>query len=227
MPKLMSKWKRRHRGPVTKLVGLGGHGLAGKDVVARRLEGRYGWKRTYFSAGLEQALLKLNPLIPTGHEWWSSDEGVECFIDDHEGDVVPYAEMHEAIGYDRSKQNTEVRRFLQILGTDIGRDMCDADVWLRWAFRKVDEDAARGYNVAITGVRFSNEMAAIKARGGLTVWVDRGFGPVNDHVSDNTLNRNDFDMILLNDGTLEDLYAKVDELADLIAIEGLEARLAA
>ena len=39
--------------------------------------------------------------------------------------------------YTELKTNREVRRLLQVLGTDIGRDMIDPDLWVDIASRKI------------------------------------------------------------------------------------------
>jgi hypothetical protein len=124
---------------------------------------------------------------------------------------VPYATLHKILGYERSKQIADVRRLLQRLGTEVGRNILGYDVWVNAAFRTVDEwrDLNR-QDVAITGIRFFNEHQAIRDRRGVLVWVDRpGVEPVNVHSSDNTLNREHFDVIIENDGSLEDLADKV------------------
>ena len=166
------------------LIGLGGYAYAGKDSIANVLE-EMGWFRTYMSAPLEQALLTLNP-----------------YIINEKFQIVRYAELHAAVGYDESKKNPEVRRLLQTLATEVVRNMFGDDVWIDLAFASLPPDA----DVVITGIRYPNELEAIRHSGGKAYWVDRpGFGPVNDHSSDNTLGPDDFDGIIPNHGTLEDL----------------------
>jgi hypothetical protein len=142
------------------------------------------------SKPLEKALLILNPIV---------DRNMN----------LRYSEVHEAVGYDESKKIPEVRRLLQTLGTEVGRNLMGEDVWLN----KVIEDTMLHWpkqNVVVTGVRYPNELQGFKnsaARHSLeSVWIERpGVKAINAHSSDNTLSRSDFDMYCINSGTLEDL----------------------
>lgn len=183
------------------LIGIGGYALSGKDAIAAVLE-QDGWKRTYMSRTVEKAMLALNPWIceerltsePVGHiirRW------------------TPYREIHAKIGFDASKLIPEVRQFLMALGTEVGRDMLGANVWVDAAFRRVDGWLARGHNVVLTGVRFHNELVALRDRDGLSLWVDRGLAPLSGHASENTLTAGDFDLVIPNLGTLDNLAETV------------------
>jgi hypothetical protein len=187
-----------------RLIGLGGYALSGKDTFADHLVA-LGWRKTYMSYALEQALLTLDPVITSWPHRWGGHWGEVC-------DRLPlagylrYSEIHELVGYDASKLNTEVRRMLQVLGTEIGRNMLGENVWVDAAFKKVDELRAHS-SVAITGIRYPNELAAIKTRGGVSVWISRpGFTPINSHTSDNALGPDDFDIVIENAGDVAALF---------------------
>jgi hypothetical protein len=54
----------------------------------------------------------------------------------------------------------------------------------------------------------------VKELGGCTVWINRpGFGPVNEHISDNALDATDFDLIVCNEGSIEDLQNRAFDIA--------------
>jgi hypothetical protein len=94
------------------------------------------------------------------------------------------------------------------MGTEVGRMLFGENVWVDIADRKIQ--AIEG-PVVITDVRFENEAEYVRSHGGEVWWVYRsGVGPVNSHASDNI----DFatDLIVPNDGTLEDLYTQIDGL---------------
>lgn len=149
------------------------------------------------SKALDDALLVLNPLIPV--DTWNT--------------MIRYLEMREYASYDEAKLNPEVRRLLQTLGTEVGRNMLGENVWVDAAFREVDRLMDEGHNVAITGVRFPNELEAVAKRNGRLVWVSRpDFGPINAHSSDNSLGREDFNMFVRNDWTLKELASRVADL---------------
>ena len=81
-------------------------------------------------------------------------------------------------------------------------------------------------NWIITDTRFENELKAVKDRGGITIRVDRSFKhkvesaggkfslghdvtPLYEHESEKALDNAEFDYVIQNDGTIEDLIDKV------------------
>lgn len=179
-----------------KLISFSGYAFAGKDAAADKLVEKLGYHKTYMSKPLEQALLAINPWVPTtnfGNQY-----------------IVAYATLHAAIGYSDTKKIPEVRRMLQVLGTEIFRDMVGPTALLDIVFKETTELQSQGKNVAITGVRRHNELERVHAHGGISFWIDRpGYGPVNDHVVENEIGPKDCKVIINNDGTLEDLYSKI------------------
>lgn len=172
------------------LIGLHGFSGAGKDTVAKILA-ESGYTRIAFADKLREALLGLNPVVMV--------EG---------GRGVRLAPLIRSHGWDTVKRRVpEVRELLQRLGTEAGRNIHGNDVWVRLALSPVLPDD----NCVITDVRFPNEAAAIRARGGVMVNVVRpGCGAVNDHVSEQPL---PCDYTLHNDGKhLEPLQAGVSHL---------------
>jgi hypothetical protein len=109
-------------------------------------------------------------------------------------------------GWEETKQShPHARLFLQHLGV-AARDHIDQDVWVNAALRNVSP----GGRFVVTDVRFPNEAAAIRARGGFVVRVERpGTGPVNAHASETALDDFEFDATLRNTGTLDDLRSRV------------------
>ena len=104
----------------------------------------------------------------------------------------------------------EVRRLLQVMGTEVGRQMFGEDFWIDLMFSKIEGDEYFGLPVALTGIRYQNELDRVKAAGGYTVWVNRpNHGPVNAHSSDNSLTCGYFDYVLDNVGSLKDLEYEV------------------
>ena len=100
-----------------------------------------------------------------------------------------------------------VRRILQTLGTEWGREQITDDVWVRcW-----EAQASRHDRVIVDDVRFLNEAQAVKAKGG-QMWKVVRTNAVHDglHASEGGLDDWDgFDAVIQNDGSLSDLRAKV------------------
>ena len=164
-----------------QIIGLCGFATSGKDTAAQGLIAD-GWTRVALADGVREAVLALDP--------WADDEWrVDDRLDFVNGD------------WSEAKKHSEVRRLLQRMGTEAGRNIHGDDCWIKIAKRKID--TATG-NVVITDVRFANEAAAIRSWGGRIVRIERpGVGPVNGHVSEAM--PFDADETIINDGTIEGL----------------------
>ena len=178
-----------------RLIGIGGYAGTGKDAVATILEDSHGFYGTFMSQPLNAALCRLNPQVEV-----------------RRGEVFRYVDLINQLGYTKAKELPEVRRLLQAMGTEVGRDMFGQTIWVdlmeqTLAAHKPDDD------VVVTGIRFPNEASMIRELGGELWWVYRpGYGPVNSHSSDNTLSLRHFDRVVVNDGTLEDLEQLVTKM---------------
>jgi hypothetical protein len=167
------------------IIGLSGYARSGKDTVAELLCLNYGYKRISFADPMRQAILTLNPKIDS---------------------ITHVSHLVEDYGWDFAKQNPEVRRLLQVFGTEIGRKMFGENVWVDMAFKQIEPDA----KVVIADVRFPNEGDAIKSRGGKVIRVNRhNHSAVNSHKSEIAMDNYMFDHVIYNDGTLDDLAENV------------------
>lgn len=112
------------------------------------------------------------------------------------------------MGWERAKVEVpDVRRLLQVMGTEVGREMFGGECWIEMVGRQIN-DLPFSQAAVITDVRFKNEADYVRKLGGTVVRIYReGTGPVNDHASD----RIDFqaDLTLLNNGTLGELTDQV------------------
>jgi hypothetical protein len=144
---------------------------------------------------------------------------------------------------DYSKVFLTPRYALQTLGTEWGRD-CYQDIWVDYAMRVAKRLLENGYTrytaeqgiytkpasmqlpvrragVVITDVRFKNEILALKERGGKIIRIKRpGYEkPKWNHPSETEqmdIPDKAFDYIFHNDGTLEDIPAKVQIMIDVL-----------
>jgi hypothetical protein len=169
------------------IVGVSGYARAGKDTLANVLVGRHGFERKAFADFLRDALYVLNPYLAPGVD-------LQSVVDLHGWD---YAKTQGPID-----QHKEVRRLLQVMGTEVGRKMLGEDVWVNALFNSLEPTG----NYVISDVRFPNEYEAIKEVGGFVVRVERpGTQPVNAHPSETALDDHEFDMLFSNDRGLDDL----------------------
>jgi hypothetical protein len=172
-----------------KIIGLVARSRCGKDTVAELLCLNYDYQRRAFADPMRHALQIINPRL-------DSITRVSDLVDDY--------------GWDIAKKNPEVRRLLQVLGTDFGRKMLGDDVWIKMSLSDLRQDD----RVVISDVRFPNEADAIKKLGG-TVWrINRkNHSAVNGHPSEHAMDNYMFSHVIYNDGTLEDLSDEVFMLA--------------
>lgn len=192
------------------LIGIGGLLASGKDTVADYLVEHHGFIKIGMSEPLNDALLALDPYVAKpGH-----------YFDEYPHDMpyIRYTQLYSDMGYTRAKEHKEVRRLLQTLGTEVGRDMIDPEVWTNIAKRHIQQFMADGHSVILTGIRFPNERDMISSLSGALVWVDRPSkeplitpggspaGTYSTHSSENTIKDSDFEIHLLNDRTLGGLY---------------------
>lgn len=181
---------------LNNLVGLSGYAQSGKDTVAGILQRKYGYRRVAFADPLKELALKLDPHPPEGH--------------------APLSYLVKRYGWEHAKTYPWIRKFLQDLGVG-ARDVLGSDIWVRRAFLDIDQEMILDWDtsIVITDVRFNNEIAAIKERGGRIVQVCRdGVGPVNGHISEAEWTNALFHATIHNNGSLDELEESVIWLHD-------------
>lgn len=203
---------------LTVVVGIGGHLGAGKDEIADRLVAVHDFVKIGMSDPLAEALYILNPRIYVGYE--SSEAVKQKFI---AGQIYFYQEIIDDVGYVEAKTISEVRRWLQVLGTEVGRELIDKNVWVTAARKKISQLRAEGKSVVITGIRFPNELDMLKADGHISMYVFRPGHGGDQHASENSISPDDFVYHVYNGGNLQDLYNATDDFVDWL--KGLGGRL--
>jgi hypothetical protein len=130
------------------------------------------------------------------------------------------------------------RLALQLMGTEAGRNVFHKDIWVISLLNR-----SKGKDVVVTDVRFQNEIKFIQDNGGIVIRVKRGDEPVwyqdalnvkagtknmSYSLSKNNLKQlgihqsetdwigSDFDYVIENNGTINDLGNKVNELLQFI-----------
>lgn len=205
------------------IIGICGFIGSGKDTVADYLVNIHEFRRESFASTLKDAVAQVfgwDRLMLEGRtkqsrewreqpdSWWSHRLGME---------ITP-------------------RWILQNWGTNILRQHFHDDIWIASLENKLRNSSD---DVVISDCRFPNEISGIKANGGVVVRVKRGPDPewtphaVNFmkgprkigwaigkdqlersgvHPSEYSWLGTEFDYVFENDNTLEDLYAKINNL---------------
>ena len=171
-------------------IGLLGFARSGKDTVADHLV-RRGFARIAFADPVRSILMHMNPLI--------ADDGLRL------RDAV------DAYGFDAAKRRFPVvRELLQGLGEGVRASLGES-VWVDRAMRQLDTLSDRP--VVVSDVRYRNEAIALRSRGFTLVWVQRpGVGPANSHQSEVGIPVELAHTTLRNDGSIQELHARVDAL---------------
>lgn len=191
---------RRYRETLV-IVGINGVAESGKDTLGTICAQSWGCKRLAFATRMKEFALAVDPWVPI-----DPLQNPQAF--NTRGQFTRLSIMVEAIGWDMAKKNPEVRRLLQAIGTEGGRETLDPDLWIK----QVRPLLRKGRNYVITDVRFLNEAEFVRNHGGIVVRVERpGFGPALGHVSD-VHNDSLWDIVIHNDGTVDDLRKRAIDL---------------
>ena len=174
---------------------MSGYARSGKDTVAEILCLNYGFKRVSFALPIRDGIYTLNPLVENN---------------------IRVSDLVDEYGWDVAKQNQEVRRLLQVFGTEVGRKMFGLDFWIDIALKDLSGDT----QVVISDVRFPNEADAIAKLGGSMWRINRkNHSAVNGHASEHAMDNYMFNHVIYNDGTLDDLSDEVFMLAKHLGLD--------
>lgn len=136
--------------------------------------------------------------------------------------AAPIKELaKEYFGWD-GKKDTKGRRLLQVLGTEAGREY-NEDIWANIAIQRF-KDSTCGIMI-VDDIRFLNEIECIE-KSLDHIYVFNISGPrrrkfTKDselHMSERGINNREWNGIIVNEGTLEDLYLKVKNICKVFEI---------
>jgi len=171
--------------PKPKIIGLSGKARSGKDTAAGMLEAAFNAKTVAFADPIRDAMRAIFG-FNEAHFNGSLKEV-----------VVPW------IG-------KSPRQLMQTLGTEWGRNIVNNDLWRTLAARKIEQITDSFDHAVVTDVRFENEAEMIRSMGG-RVWhiVRDNIPTVSAHASERGIDVHAGDVIIYNNGTMEDLLDSV------------------
>lgn len=132
----------------------------------------------------------------------------------YEGSPMNYVERAVADVINTIEDDWSVRRLMQTLGTDIVVDHFDKMYWVKWC---TDEyaDNFEDYNYFIVpDVRQEHEISFARAMGATIIHVVRPDQETikDSHITERGLPVMPGDIVITNDGSLEELYKKIDKV---------------
>lgn len=204
-----------------KVYTLSGQKRAGKNEGANRLISFHGFAQIAFADYLKELafsiLSKMECEVSTKH--FEDGKLKESFIFDIYGKQMLFN--------NRGKKEIPMtyRQFLQILGTECLRDLIHDEIWIL-PVKKFIRDiytSNRFNGVVITDARFPNEIESLQTfmkqnyppdrYEFMSINILRPDLPKTDrHASETSLDKFQFDIGINNNGTIQELYEKMDKV---------------
>lgn len=194
-----------------EIIALSGFARSGKDEAAKVLVEDFGFTRVAFADKLREVLYQLNPVVLY--------DGVK---DQYAKGTWYVQDVIDMFGWDHYKETgfgNEIRRLLQRLGTEAGRQTLWDSIWIDAALTGLPEDA----KVVVSDARFFNEFDAVRERGGEVWRIERpGVGPANEHASEmEAIGYPHFKYVIENEGSLEDWREKITLFYEISQASGV------
>ena len=201
------------------IIGICGFIGSGKDTVADYLVNFHEFRRESFASTLKDAVAAVFG--------WD-----RTMLEGRTKEAREWREQVDPWWAERLSMPTLTPRWvLQYWGTEVCRKAFHDDIWIASLENKLRTSRD---NVVISDCRFPNEIQSIRDAGGRIVWVQRGDLPdwydtaINAnlghnyavqelkmrkiHTSETAWVGTDFDIVIDNNGTINELYAQSSEL---------------
>jgi hypothetical protein len=183
------------------LIGVVGLIGSGKDTVSKRLEQKHGFRRDSFAKSLKDAVSAMFN--------WDRE-----MLEGNGDDSRQWREQPDEFWSKKFGKTVTPRWVLQHFGTEVMRQHMHDAIWIDSCLSRYD-----GQPTVISDTRFQNELKTIKENKGQIILVKRGELPTREQMQDKGAHKSEwdwmgwnFDHVIDNDGTKEDLYKKVDDL---------------
>lgn len=195
------------------LIGIVGLIGSGKDTVAERLVAQHSYRRDSFAKSLKDAVSSMFN--------WDRE-----LLEGKTNASREWREQPDEFWSERFGKPVTPRWVLQYFGTEVMRGQMYDGIWVDSCLGRY-----KGENTVISDTRFVNEIKKIKAKNGKIILVKRGELPTQKEMQDKGAHKSEwdwldseFDYVIDNNGTLEDLYKKVDDLIVRLEIADTPAK---
>jgi hypothetical protein len=178
-----------------RIIGLAGRARCGKDTVATMMQKEMKGIIISFADPLREATAKMFGLPE------------ERFHGDHPEREVP-----------DNYWGISPREMLQKVGTECARNVFGQDFWLKRM--ELELSTLQCNTLFIPAIRFENEAAWVRNRGGHVIHIYRDLGPkVNPHISEAGVEIGVYDYIINNNSSVENLEKLTYEIIQDIVNE--------
>ena len=201
------------------IIGICGFIGSGKDTIADYLVNFHEFRRDSYAGTLKDAVASVFN--------WDRE-----LLEGRTKQAREWRELVDPWWAERLNMPTLTPRLvLQLWGTEVCRKSFHDDIWIASVENKLRLSRD---NIVISDCRFPNEIKSIKQAGGRVIWVKRGELPYwyesavaanqqvqsavaylqaqGVHVSETAWVGTEFDAVIDNNGTIEDLYNQVKNL---------------
>lgn len=189
------------------LIGVVGLIGSGKGTVSDRLVDKHKFRKDSFAKSLKDAVSAMFN--------WDRE-----MLEGKTNESRAWRETPDVFWSKRFGKQVTPRWVLQYFGTEVMRQKMHDAIWIDSCMARYD-----GKPTVIADTRFPNELKQIREQGGKIILVKRGqdpdwfvdyvegnIEPKGVHTSEYAWAHEEFDYVVENDGTKEELYAKIDQL---------------
>lgn len=174
-----------------QILGIAAPARSGKDTICRFLESRYRFTTDSFMAPVREFVARiLNVSIEELEQ--IKDQPVKWL------------------------QGRTPRHMTQTCGFEWGREMIAPQIWIESLWRR---QPVRGmqHRLVVSDVRIEDEADSVRAAGGVVIHLSRPDAEnVESHKTERSIIVRPEDIVIVNDGTLMDLYRQVEAALRMI-----------
>ncbi len=189
---------------MTKYVGICGLARHGKDTIANVLVEEFGFTKLAFADRLKQIALAIDPFVRTG-----GDENFKYL-----------SQVVNDLGWERAKSIEDVRRILQRIGTEAGRQLISDSLWVDL----LEKEASKHDLVVVPDVRFPNEAQKLLELKAIMIHVTnpniQHNGVGTQHASEQFSEqlKAHCHYLILNEGSISELHSKIRSIVKEILV---------
>lgn len=143
------------------------------------------------------------------------------------GKVIPFAYPLKKAAVDlgwNGKKDENGRRLLQLLGTEIGRECIDKDIWVnKWEATRQYEKSEGSDIIIADDMRFPNEMDHVQYLRGITISIEgrdsyETLGQMHHASETGLVDRDDFNFIFDNSCAIDDMQIFAKTVVDYLNV---------